>query len=353
MSLSDESLPGSTLGCDAAPRIPLLSICVPTYNRSAELHAMLCSLEAALARLSGDQRSQIEVLIADNASPDRTAEVVELHRGSLPSLRTWRNPNNLGAEGNFRALLERAQGDYVWFFGDDDRMLPTAVLHVWPLLHQGHGLVLLNYSIWDEEWLQCIRPNGRRLNHDEIESDHQAFLARHGARAGYLSATVIRRQVAVDADPSVYRELAPYLSSFLYLAYAGLPSSRRSAAFTPEVALHNHSAISFDWIRAFEGWDRALIKLAETGYSHRAIRKARRRLLAEDLMGHIVGRATMGTLSRRAVAGVGVRRMWDLPLLWLLVLPTLLLPSPLLRRLSGARRRWLSSRSPTGNGPAS
>lgn len=98
----------------------LLSICVPTYNRAPCLAALLDRLAAELTHCEDD----IEVLVADNASPDGTAELLEAAAAVHPWLRVHRQPRNLGAPANIAWLIENASpADYLWVIGDDDLIL--------------------------------------------------------------------------------------------------------------------------------------------------------------------------------------------------------------------------------------
>ena len=70
----------------------------------------------------------VEVLVSDNASTDNTAAVVkaEIEKGLL-NLVYYRNPVNLGFDGNIFEIYRRAQGQYVWFMGDDDHIEPGGI----------------------------------------------------------------------------------------------------------------------------------------------------------------------------------------------------------------------------------
>ena len=54
------------------------SVIIPAYNEERYLPRLLDSIEVARANYSGG-RDQIEVVVADNASTDRTAEVASEH----------------------------------------------------------------------------------------------------------------------------------------------------------------------------------------------------------------------------------------------------------------------------------
>ena len=96
---------------------PLLSLCIPTYNRAALLEPMLLSL-CRQCTAFGDQ---VEIVVSDNASTDDTRKVVEA-ASSVTPIRYFRNDANVGSR-NFLLAVERASGEYAWILGDDDLVL--------------------------------------------------------------------------------------------------------------------------------------------------------------------------------------------------------------------------------------
>ncbi len=101
---------------------PLLSICVMTYNRAGTLRETLDSLLPQVA-----DRTDVELVVCDNASADETETVMRDYCARNPRLRYHRNPSNLGFDGNVVACLENAAGEYTAFFSDDDLAPPDFV----------------------------------------------------------------------------------------------------------------------------------------------------------------------------------------------------------------------------------
>jgi len=104
---------------------PLLTIAIPTYNRSECLTQLLEILAPQLAA-----ETRVELLISDNASPDDTPSVVAAFRQKGVALTYKRNETNIGADANFIQCYELAQGEYVWIFGDDDIIVPGGLREV-------------------------------------------------------------------------------------------------------------------------------------------------------------------------------------------------------------------------------
>ncbi len=95
-------------------RKPLITIAIPTYNRADKY------LVQTLKRASRQTYSNIEILISDNCSTDKTEEIVRAYAKSDPRVTYFRQSRNLGQLGNTNFLLQKANGDYFHLFHDDD-----------------------------------------------------------------------------------------------------------------------------------------------------------------------------------------------------------------------------------------
>lgn len=105
---------------------PLLSICIPTYNRAELLYSCLAVLAPQVKKLKG----KVELVVSDNCSIDETAEVVKIAQHWGP-IRYHRNPENVGAAGNLLVCAyELARGEFAWIIGDDDIIRPGGLERV-------------------------------------------------------------------------------------------------------------------------------------------------------------------------------------------------------------------------------
>ncbi len=99
---------------------PLLSICIPTYQREGFLRECLASIDAE------GVLDVVEVVVSDNASTDRTVDVLAEYANRLP-LRWITQETNIGADRNFDAVVAMAEGEYCWLLGSDDVLEPDSV----------------------------------------------------------------------------------------------------------------------------------------------------------------------------------------------------------------------------------
>ncbi|HTY57383.1 MAG TPA: glycosyltransferase family 2 protein [Bacteroidota bacterium] len=99
---------------------PRVSIGIPLYN--AERYLRFC-LDGVAAQTYRD----LEVVIADNASTDRTGEICREYASRDSRFRYVRNEKNLGAARNFNLVFELSKGEYFRWAAYDDIMAPRAV----------------------------------------------------------------------------------------------------------------------------------------------------------------------------------------------------------------------------------
>ena len=104
----------------------LLSVCIPTWNRSSFIRLSARYWLEQIAPFA----DRVELIIADNASTDDTVVVLDSLR-ELGSFRLIRRPQNLGFNrSTFDLVAAQAVGDFVWVCGDDDYLNRGALAEV-------------------------------------------------------------------------------------------------------------------------------------------------------------------------------------------------------------------------------
>ena len=130
------------------PSSPLLSICIPTFNRAALLDVCLASVLPQVAAHS----SEVECVVSDNASNDATQGILARYQSQFPFLRVSRNTSNIGIIGNItKVASELATGEFVWLIGDDDVMTVGAVERLINRLHQSPAVDLVAFNVGYED----------------------------------------------------------------------------------------------------------------------------------------------------------------------------------------------------------
>jgi glycosyltransferase involved in cell wall biosynthesis len=97
---------------------PLVSLCIPTFNRSRYLASLLSSLAVQFEGFP----YPYEIVVSDNASDDATGEVLAQFAQALP-LRCLRHDQNIGGYPNIQFVLSQAIGRYLVYLSDDDCLL--------------------------------------------------------------------------------------------------------------------------------------------------------------------------------------------------------------------------------------
>lgn len=95
---------------------PLVTVCIPTYNRASLLRQSIASV---LSQTFHDFR----LIVVDNASDDETETVVRSFDDAR--VKYVRNAQNIGLRGNWNRCLALATGQYITILPDDDLMMPN------------------------------------------------------------------------------------------------------------------------------------------------------------------------------------------------------------------------------------
>lgn len=95
---------------------PLVSICIPTYNRPELLRE---AVRSCVNQTFGD----FEIVITDNSDSDASERLIR--QLGDPRINYHRNGKNIGGAGNFAKALSLAKGKYVKWLMDDDLMKPA------------------------------------------------------------------------------------------------------------------------------------------------------------------------------------------------------------------------------------
>jgi GT2 family glycosyltransferase len=97
---------------------PKVSVGLPVYNRERFVAE---SLDSILEQTFKD----FELIISDNASTDRTAEICRAYAARDSRIRYCRNDTNLGAANNYNRVFELSSGEYFKWLASDDVCAPS------------------------------------------------------------------------------------------------------------------------------------------------------------------------------------------------------------------------------------
>jgi glycosyltransferase involved in cell wall biosynthesis len=191
--------------------LPLVTVGIPTYNRVDRLPR---AVESVLAQ----DYASIELLIADNASTDGTAEYVDEICAAHPHARSLRSATNVGATANFNRVRRAAAGEYFMWLGDDDWLDPDYVSTCVRELRDDPELVLVAGSVVyhddDEERAGLVvQPQSGRATQRVLE--YYRTTKDNGVFYGIVPRVVIER------TPEMRNEMGNDMHYLAAVAYQG------------------------------------------------------------------------------------------------------------------------------------
>ncbi len=116
---------------------PLVSVCVPTYNRARYIRK-------SLASIINQTYGNLEIIVSDNASTDNTEEMVKSFTDER--MKYYRNLTNIGCYNNYNRCLKVATGEFVAFYHSDD-MYELDIVEKEVEFLQNHGDVAAVFAL--------------------------------------------------------------------------------------------------------------------------------------------------------------------------------------------------------------
>jgi len=184
-----------TLG-DSIP-LPLVSIGIPAYNADSTISACI---ESAL----GQSFRDIEIIISDNASSDRTSEICLEFQERDSRIKYFRQVENIGSLANFNFVLEESRGEFFRWLAADDILSANSVSESVGVLETDSKFVACSSpSVFDYEHSNLKPPVDFYLEGSQF-SRIRSFFANPG-RAHGLFYSLVKREVVIKF-PYMHRD---------------------------------------------------------------------------------------------------------------------------------------------------
>ena len=113
---------------------PLLTISIPTYNRSELLLKCLKSILDATLMLSITDRKLISIFISDNSSNNYSEQLLLLEEFESLNIDYSKNESNIGSDRNIAKCYTYPTSDFVMILGDDDFLSRNSLVQILPFL---------------------------------------------------------------------------------------------------------------------------------------------------------------------------------------------------------------------------
>lgn len=158
----------------------LLTIGIPVFNGQKYIE------EAINAITKCDlQSNEVEIIICDNASTDKTIEIAHTHK----SVKVIEHQENIGFDGNLNRIFNYARGKYVWAIGADDLILDRDIKDLVSILRDTDncGVIFIG-------GVDLISEPHRTL------TDPEEFLIMSNFRSGFFSNNIIQKSLWLNCE---------------------------------------------------------------------------------------------------------------------------------------------------------
>ena len=304
--------------------MPLLSICIPTYNRSNLLEECIKSIFASSNKYLND----IEIIVSDNASTDDTEVRVAKLQRIYQQIKYHKNKTNV-IDKNFFISAGLASGDYIWVFGDDDKMELIAIGQVLEKIRAGYNLIVVNHSIWLEHFSVKFKDKVVPFKNDMIFNDHNKLLSILGPRLGFISSVIIKKEKFSKISSSEYNPFLKYGFAFLFSIYAAVNQDCYAYFIAEPLVRQTGSLKASDisiWYKIFaKGSSLVFEELHQKGYSRQAVRSAKYLVLRDYVMHDISFRKRKGE-GLNGIFGLILPFYKNLLFFWVVIVPALFAP---------------------------
>ena len=139
------------------------SFILPVYNGES-------TIEETINSILPNCEADCEIVIVDNFSIDRTREIISNLSLDNSLIKYYKNESNIGFDKNCHAAIVHASGDYCWFIGDDDLLVPNALDYVREIInkHGDFGVIFSNYSVVNRESNTVIKEKDCDICSDKL-----------------------------------------------------------------------------------------------------------------------------------------------------------------------------------------
>ena len=197
----------------------LLSIVIPTYNRSSQLSH---SLSLFAEQLTALETRDIDIIVVDDCSTDATENIGREYASKYQYISYIKNNRNIGLEANLIRSAKCATGKYVWIFGDDDYLEEKNSIEkiLYVLRKDSYDEIIINRTrrgkqsenIISDDWM------GIKGQKDRQYTGLSEFIMEWGVISviGFVSVCIMNKRLFMEKeDEGFYGTMYPQLGMML------------------------------------------------------------------------------------------------------------------------------------------
>lgn len=140
---------------------PAISVIVPAYN--VEKYVERC-IDSLLNQTFKD----IEIIIIDDCSTDKTFEIINNKYGKIPNVSIFKNDVNIGQGQTRNKAMKIAKGKYIYFLDSDDVLLSHGLERLY-LLAKKNNADIMHITEWyepEEEFFDLSKKVPAKIRRD-------------------------------------------------------------------------------------------------------------------------------------------------------------------------------------------
>jgi len=164
----------------------LVSVLIPVYNRESIIAE---TIQSAL----NQTYINIEVIVVDNASTDKSWQVIQSFVKKDSRIKAFRNETNLGPVRNWLRCVEEATGVYGKILWSDDLIAPDFIEKTLPLFNEDVGFVYSGANIFAGE------------NPLEAKTSYLLPKTGHYASSIYIKKAIFDKGMPVSPGCAIFR----------------------------------------------------------------------------------------------------------------------------------------------------
>lgn len=169
-----------------------VSVCIPTFNQALYI-------EKAVKSVAKQTFPPYEIIVSDDASTDKTPEILKPLSTEIPILKVIRQPINLGISRNVDACLRSALGDIVIRLDSDDFLLPTFIEKLVPYLQKFPDAGYVHAAVMEIDQYDNPVKERRLIRSSGYQSDKEALKAAVNGYRVAANIIVFRREALEKA----------------------------------------------------------------------------------------------------------------------------------------------------------
>jgi abequosyltransferase len=312
---------------------PLLSICIPTYNRASFLAPCLDSI---LLSIKGFE-NEVEIIISDNASSDNTQDVVAIYKEKSPFiLYNLNNENKI--DENFWIAATLAKGKFIWLLGDNRNLFEDSIRRILKEIEAGYNLIITNFTLYSENDKKIVKEKYYGVDKNIVFNNHNHLLKYFGIGLGHISQVIFDRNVLNFTSYVEYMQFVKSGWPFLYLVYKGVFKNTNAVFLNESFYLKKAKMIKCDWEKHFViGSAFILNRIKEIGYDNKMVSQARNKTIKHYIIPLLVYDKKNNSAKFSRYSSI-YRNYKSSSSFWLYCLPIIMTPSFLIKLISIYRK---------------